>query len=96
MAFWATVVVVAVPVLYVASFGPACWLVNREQVDCLVAARIYRPILRVAMAGTDIGRALCWYGDLDRPRNRAQTSIPMAGWMNFALSMYDEGDLETP
>lgn len=87
------VLLVGMPVLYVASFGPACWLVDRHQADCLIVARIYRPIVRASMSATPIGRALCWYGDLDRPRNRSKTVIPMTGWMNFALSLYDEGAL---
>jgi len=50
-AFWATVAVVvftALPLLYVASFGPACWLVRRGTIPSIVVARIFRPIIDIS------------------------------------------------
>jgi hypothetical protein len=32
VAFWATVVF-ALPVLYILSFGPACWIASRTEID---------------------------------------------------------------
>jgi hypothetical protein len=43
VAFWATVVVVVL-VLYVASFGPACWLSSRTGTGVRALPIIYRPI----------------------------------------------------
>jgi hypothetical protein len=47
VAFWATVVLVAVPVLYVFSFGPACWIVARadENTGADLVNRFYHPVL---------------------------------------------------
>jgi hypothetical protein len=33
VAFWATVVVVGLPLLYVLSFGPACWWFSPPRID---------------------------------------------------------------
>ena len=47
VAFWATVVVVAL-VVYVASFGPACWLAFDGRLSKTVVAEAYRPVIRAA------------------------------------------------
>ncbi len=44
VAFWATVAMVGL-VLYVASFGPACWLVGRGFISSSAASFFYRPVL---------------------------------------------------
>jgi len=93
VAFWA-IAALSMPALYLLSFGPACWLVNRKRADCLTVARIYRPLVGAADSDSSLSNALRWYGDLDRPRNRDETVIPMVCWMNFALSLYDEGHLK--
>jgi len=47
VAFWATVGLVAIPVLYVLSAGPACWLATRDlEPEWLGETdRFYQPIL---------------------------------------------------
>jgi hypothetical protein len=40
-----TAVLIGLPLLYVASFGPACWLSFKEKVPSSVVAVIYRPLL---------------------------------------------------
>lgn len=53
MAFWAAVMA-AVVLLYVASFGPACWLLDsNDPDDGKVVAMIYRPVLLLAKANED-------------------------------------------
>ena len=48
VAFWATVGLVVV-LLYVASFGPACWIISRiKNPTAKYAEIIYWPILRIA------------------------------------------------
>lgn len=42
--FWATVAAVGL-VLYVASFGPACWLTSRMHFETSAIGVIYRPIV---------------------------------------------------
>ena len=41
--FWATVVVAGL-VLYVASFGPACWLSDRMEMNAPLFWEFYQPI----------------------------------------------------
>jgi hypothetical protein len=43
VAFWATVIVV-LPLLYVASFGPACWLCNYGRLEARPVWLAYRPV----------------------------------------------------
>ena len=48
-AFWGAVAI-ALPVLYVASFGPACWLVrdSRSRIVFGMNADFYTPLIRAA------------------------------------------------
>lgn len=43
---WTLAVVIGLPVLYVASFAPACWLYDHGMVPEKTAIRLYRPLLR--------------------------------------------------
>lgn len=45
---WTVVAFVLLPVLYVASFGPACWIVSRGPTGIAPFNAAYRPLLRVA------------------------------------------------
>ena len=54
---------VGVPVLYVLSFGPACWMSDRNVLPFGLADAIYRPLLSLAIE-TNCDRALEWYGTL--------------------------------
>jgi hypothetical protein len=45
VAFWATVVVVVVVLLYPISFVPACWISSRVQPSGKAVSLIYRPVL---------------------------------------------------
>jgi hypothetical protein len=63
VAFWATVMLV-VAVLYVLSFGPACWLCDRDVVSEELVESIYRPVIICAGATGPSWTALRWYGEL--------------------------------
>ena len=74
LAFWATVVVVAVLVTYVLSIGPAYWIevrfVSPSSFDFVNAAldTFYCPIFWVMAYGPDwIARLLYWWIDLGQP-----------------------------
>ena len=45
--FWTTVVPVGLPVLYVLSFGPACWLVESGKLAIDPTALFFDPVLRI-------------------------------------------------
>jgi hypothetical protein len=53
VAFWATVVVVAVLVGYPLSFGPACWISSRVNPSGKIVSVIYLPILWALVDGPD-------------------------------------------
>ena len=88
--------VVGVSVVYVASFGPACWLVSHEGLPRLGTARIYRPLVRTAnKEGPAISRILCWYTEvLDAEiarRNIFGFSTSTRLEMGFWLDNFDRG-----
>ena len=54
VAFWATVVVVVVLVVYPLSFGPACWLVSHDFLPLKSTWHFYRPIGWLANEGPEV------------------------------------------
>lgn len=69
--FWLTLLV-ALPLLYVASFGPACWIVSRTAFGLPAFRLVYRPLDSIAWHGPyQAGDALKWYGNLGSPGNRS-------------------------
>jgi hypothetical protein len=61
VAFWATVVVVCLPIAYVLSFGPACWLSSHTGVGYFALPRVYRPILDAMSSSTNVAALCNWY-----------------------------------
>jgi hypothetical protein len=47
VAFWATVVLVAIFVVYPLSFVPACWISSRVQPSGRAVSAIYRPVIHI-------------------------------------------------
>jgi hypothetical protein len=68
--FWTTVVVVAIPLLYLLSFGPACWWFSGDLDNvwqCVHAPKMYWPIGRAyrhANGDERWCRAIRWYATL--------------------------------
>jgi hypothetical protein len=61
--FW--IVGALLPVLYVASFGPACWISSRAKYGNLtVLPAVYLPLLEVMWSDMRIFGAFHWYADL--------------------------------
>ena len=66
-ATWTLATVVALPVFYVASFGPACWLSPTRRYPMFdhpqkVAPKIYQPLgLLIKHGPAPIADALKWY-----------------------------------
>ena len=60
--FWSTAALIALPVLYVLTFGPAGWLAERNWNYVPIITRIYRPLMQVAYRGPDwIKHPLRWW-----------------------------------
>jgi hypothetical protein len=69
VAFWATVGLVVV-LLYVASFGPACWAFRRNMTPgtLIFVAKCYRPLVIARRdAPTPIATSLTWWASLLAP-----------------------------
>jgi hypothetical protein len=83
-AFWATVVL-SLPVLYVASFGPACWLSNAGIIPSTAITSTYPAPLRVAMKGPQpYRRWFRWYVNLPESRSRdVGIKRELDGWNDF-------------
>jgi hypothetical protein len=68
---WSLTGIVAVPVLYMASFGPVCWLVSLNDRDNM--AFILRPywalgwLTREGCPGEKLFATLIWYGSVGMP-----------------------------
>ena len=63
---WTLATVVSLPVLYVASFGPACWLVDRELLPSDPIELAFRPIVRFLMNGENpvVRRTIVGYASI--------------------------------
>jgi hypothetical protein len=60
-----TSALVGLPVLYVASFGPVCWLINRQNTTARYVAKVYWPLGRIATySDHPVNRPLRWYAGL--------------------------------
>jgi hypothetical protein len=55
--------VVGLPVLYVASFGPACWFTSRTHIGIFTLPTVYRPILSVMSDRSNVTKLLRWYSE---------------------------------
>jgi hypothetical protein len=58
--FWATVIVVVL-LLYVASFGPACWISERTATGAGPVSVVYQPMLWFWMSTKQPGTLVRWY-----------------------------------
>jgi hypothetical protein len=61
VAFWATVVVVAIPLIYVLSFGPVCWICSYAGTGQFVLPRVYQPILDAMSSSRNVADVCHWY-----------------------------------
>jgi hypothetical protein len=67
VAFWAAVVLV-IGLLYVASFGPACWLCDRDLLPAQQTRGFYNPVLAaIVRSPRPVQEAAMVYCDLMKP-----------------------------
>src|SRR5262249_17764059 len=53
--------IIGVPVLYVATFGPACWITSQLQYGNYAVSAFYKPLVGICWKGLDPFGALRWY-----------------------------------
>jgi hypothetical protein len=87
LAFYATIILLVVLVLYPLSFGPACWISSRTTLGRETIKAAYFPISRLWKRGPEpiadainwycyIGAARGWYwGDPSKPRMLGRGTI---------------------
>lgn len=77
---WTLATVVALPVLYFASVGPACWMADWNNMPRETVLAAFRPIARIGFStgGIPFERALTWYGKLFSPPDRYDSPMPLA------------------
>jgi hypothetical protein len=62
---WIAVVLIGIMVLYVASFGPACWISSRTNIGAPVVDVAYHPLLLVWLhCPRPVGKSFVWYSSL--------------------------------
>jgi len=63
---WIVALLIGLPVLYVASFGPACWLMHRGVVTRRTSGWLFAPVERTMIRGPEwVSSSLFWYSTLD-------------------------------
>ena len=68
---WIAGLLIGLPVLYVASFGPACWINRGTTVGGKAMWTVYYPILFAANRSTFTDDALHWYARLGALESQA-------------------------
>ena len=90
---WTLASAVGLPVMYVASFGPACWLVSHDGLPRLGTARIYRPLVHISNKEVSaVSSILCWYAEVldaeiarcDKFGVSSSTRLQMGRWLEDA------------
>jgi hypothetical protein len=82
--FWITVALVAVLVGYPLSFGPACWLTDRDYLPERLFKEIYRP-MATCFVRLGMIRIASWYGEL-LPTPKLPPNLSGFGHGNFRIS----------
>lgn len=78
--FWATLVLL-LPVLYVASFGPACWFASRFDEGPSFITRAYQPLVRLWWRGEICNSRdlLVRYADFASAKGKGWVFLPAYG-----------------
>ena len=81
---WIMALLVALPVLYVLSFGPACWLNERGFLGMNAVSSVYSPVLATAENGR-LPKIIEWYARLgakpdDSPNVFDKTLVWKSAW----------------
>jgi hypothetical protein len=65
---WIAATLIGLPLLYVLSFPPACWLTARRYfISESTVSSFYRPVLWSAAQATLLETAVVWWGSLGVP-----------------------------
>ena len=63
---WTVALLIGLPVLYVATFGPACWLTHRGVVTGRISRWLFAPVECTMIRGPEcVSSSLFWYSTLN-------------------------------
>ncbi|MBI3862942.1 MAG: hypothetical protein HY290_13710 [Planctomycetia bacterium] len=79
---WTLAAVVGLPVLYVASFGPACWMCDRDVLSERFVLWAYSPLAKATIDDYFPPSIYIWYGELFSPQYGL---VPNSIWAPGAL-----------
>jgi hypothetical protein len=57
-------VFISIPLLYVASFGPACWISSKTKFGVPKIAGLYQPLAWASAGSNRTGAVLSWYAEI--------------------------------
>jgi len=60
---WIVGLLIGAPVLYFASFGPACWITSRTNVGASAVPFFFRPMTWASSSSESLADALSWYAE---------------------------------
>lgn len=89
---WALAVAVTVPVLYAASFGPACWWISRHG-DSEWLPDVYRPIGLCGARSPIAKQMICGYARLGMP---PESEVYLPSQLGFGFRINHFGTLVGP
>src|SRR5262245_30934432 len=80
---WIVVALIGLPALYVASFGPACWMANRGAVDLRKVADVHEPLVRYAnrFPANWMSAAVKWYATIGAWNGTDSTLLVMEAYL---------------
>jgi hypothetical protein len=61
---WIVALLIGLPVLYVASFGPACWTSDRTNSGTRLISVVFHPIVKLANGSPRVHGIALWYAGL--------------------------------
>jgi hypothetical protein len=89
---WVAAALIAVPALYVGSFGPACWIASRSQKLTKIPT-FYWPIQTYAPHSPGGGAAVGWFATLGMPADSRGVLVPFrdrdgnTAWTRYVASV---------
>jgi hypothetical protein len=84
---WTLAALIGVPALYVGSFGPACWISDRDLLSENFVIAVYRPLVTLCISteSSPLRSAVVWWGQL-LPTPQPQTGE--ARWSTVEDAFY--------
>lgn len=90
---WTLAATLASPLLYIASFGPACWIVSHHGIRSQTILIAYRPVLHCMSARREVAEVAKWYSGLAARNGWMWIEVGRRDW---TWDWFDENDIHSP